>query len=181
MKLNNKGYMLVEIIVSFGLAFVIIISLTNLVLKFKDTSQDLFYETKYLKDKTLITRSIMEDLDRGIIAGITKTNNIVDIDFKINNGTNYVSEPRRLEVLKTDGTTKIRYGKIIQHDTNVYEFDTSDISYYEKYLEPTLNSKDIEITTTTDMVIIKIPVTSLYNDKNYNINIFSMIHNDFED
>ena len=61
-KMNRNGYMLVEIIVSFSIAFVIFISLTNLVLKFKDVNEETYYETKYLKDKTLITRNIMNDL-----------------------------------------------------------------------------------------------------------------------
>ena len=83
MKLNKKGYMLIEIIVSFALAFVIFIFLANLLIKFKNTNEDLSYETKYLRDKNLITRNIMDDLERGAVTEVIAEDYKVDFNLLI--------------------------------------------------------------------------------------------------
>ena len=63
MKINKKGYMLVEIIVSFVLAFSIAMYLLNLTIKFKDTNEEIYYSAQYFKDRNLVVRNIMDDLD----------------------------------------------------------------------------------------------------------------------
>ena len=90
MKLNKKGYMLVEIIVSFVLAFSIAMYLLNLTIKFKDTNDEIYYSAKYFKDRNLITRNIMNDIERGKVSNVTLSSNV--LSFK-------------LTILKDDGTT----------------------------------------------------------------------------
>ena len=106
MKLNKKGYMLVEIIVAFTLTFSIAMYLLNLTLKFKDTNEDIYYSAKYLKDKNLITRNIMNDLEKNIInvSGMNKTNK--ELTF---------------EVKEDDGNTKTRK-LIINNNTITYHY-----------------------------------------------------------
>ena len=41
MKLNKKGYMLVEIVIAFGIAMAIAYYLMNLTYKFKNTNEDI--------------------------------------------------------------------------------------------------------------------------------------------
>ena len=59
MKLNRKGYMLVEIIIASVLAFGIAYYLLNLTYKFKNTNADVYESYYYMKDKILITKNIM--------------------------------------------------------------------------------------------------------------------------
>ena len=167
MKLNNKGYMLVEIIVSFSLAFAIVISLTNLVLKFKDLSEDLYYETKYLKDKNLITRNIMNELDKGTISNI----NLIDsktLTFTyeyLDDENKSVEEIRKLEIYDNN----ITYGK---YENN--SFITNDLSYYTKTMESSLEIKELEnCSNFPNYFCIKIKVDSIYSDLNYDLTFFS--------
>lgn len=167
MKLNKKGYMLVEIIVSFALAFSIAIYLFNLTIKFKDTNEDIYYSTKYLKDKNLITRNIMEDLERGTISNVSQSTNTLSFKLIIpkDDGTT-VEETRNLKL--DDGT--IYYGK---YDTN--NFVKTDVSYYQKILESSLIIGNIDNCSnlTNGYFCIRIPITSMYNDNNYDIKLFS--------
>ncbi len=59
-KLNNKGYMLVEIIlasvIAFGVAYVVI----NLTMKLKNKNDDLLVETQVKTDQAIITNKLME-------------------------------------------------------------------------------------------------------------------------
>ena len=61
MKLNRKGYMLVEIIIASVLAMTVAYYLLNLTYRFKDTNEDLYHSTVFLNDKILITKNIMQD------------------------------------------------------------------------------------------------------------------------
>ena len=63
-RLNNKGYMLVEIIVASVIAFSVAYYLLNLTYKFKDKSEDIYYSTTMLSDKINITKNIMNDLEK---------------------------------------------------------------------------------------------------------------------
>ena len=67
MRLNNKGYMLVEIIISFTIAMGIAFYLMNLTFKFKNVNEDIYQSILYLKEKELITKNIMYDLEKGNI------------------------------------------------------------------------------------------------------------------
>ena len=57
MKLNQKGYMLVEIIVASVIAFSVAYYLLNLTYKFKDKNEDVYYSTTMLADKINITKN----------------------------------------------------------------------------------------------------------------------------
>ena len=70
MKINKKGYMLVEIIISFTLAMSIAYYLLNLTYKFKNMDEDIYMSTIFIKDKILVTKNIMNDIDRGTVSDI---------------------------------------------------------------------------------------------------------------
>ena len=59
MKLNKKGYMLVEIILASALAFGLAFFIIDLVIKLKNKNDDLFVETLITTDKTIITNKLM--------------------------------------------------------------------------------------------------------------------------
>ena len=60
MGMNNKGYMLVEIILASVLAFGVAYFITTLTIKVKNKNDDMFVETKVTTDKAIITNKLME-------------------------------------------------------------------------------------------------------------------------
>lgn len=74
-KLNNKGYMLVEIILASVIAFSVAYYLINLTFKFKDQNLDLYNLTLIENAKINITKNIMEDINQ---TGATA--NIITLD-----------------------------------------------------------------------------------------------------
>ena len=163
MKLNKKGYMLVEIVIAFGIAMAIAYYLMNLTYKFKNTNEDIYQSTIYLKDKISITKNIMNDLEKGkIIAYNIPKNNTLDLTIELNNET--PPQQRRLEI---DSNNKIIYGKWDGED-----YIKNDVSYYEKSLDESLIVGTPEITTEGDYFSISIPVESIYGENNYDIKLF---------
>ncbi len=60
MKLNNKGYMLVEIILASVIAFGIAYFILDLTIKLKNKNDDLLVETQVVTDRTIITNKLMK-------------------------------------------------------------------------------------------------------------------------
>ena len=58
-KINNKGYMLVEIILAFSITFILIYFIMDLVIKSKNKNDDLMVETLVKTDQTIITNKLM--------------------------------------------------------------------------------------------------------------------------
>lgn len=166
MKLNKKGYMLVEIVIAFGIAMAIAYYLMNLTYKFKNTNEDIYQSTIYLKDKISITKNIMNDLEKGRIIDY----NIPEDNPKALNLTIVIDnekEPqqRRLEII--DNSNKIIYGKY--DGTN---YNKTDESYYEKKLEKSLIISPPKITTEGNYFTILIEIESIYDENNYDIKLF---------
>lgn len=65
MKLNKKGYMLVEIILASALAFGLAYFILELTLKVKEKDDDLFVETLVATDKTIISNKLMTYIENG--------------------------------------------------------------------------------------------------------------------
>ena len=59
MKLNKKGYMLVEIILASALAFGLAFFIIDLVIRLKNKNDDLLVENLITTDKTIITNKLM--------------------------------------------------------------------------------------------------------------------------
>ena len=60
MKLNNKGYMLVEIILASTIAFALAYFIMDLTIKMKNKNDDLLVETFVETDRAIIANEIME-------------------------------------------------------------------------------------------------------------------------
>ena len=164
MKLNRKGYMLVEIIISFSIAMAIAMFLLNLTIKFKNTSEDLYHSTLYLSDKIAITKNIMNDLDNTMVENYESCpGNCILLKS--------AEETKKIEVIQeASGATTIKYGKV--DNTNKYQVD--DVSYYEKQINNALMVGNISLQIENgNYFIIKIPVNSLYDKNDYDILIMS--------
>lgn len=167
MKLNKKGYMLVEIIVAFTLAMTISYYLLNLAYKFKNKDEDLYMQTIYEKDKINITKNIMNDLERGTI--VDEVNIIGNaISFNIKLDENGSIESRKISIEKEEGKTILKYGK-----TSGTSFVTNDKSYYKKELEKSLQIGEISCNKDGSMLKITIGLKSIYDDNDYSIKLIA--------
>ena len=59
MRQNNKGYMLVELVLASVLAITIALYLLNLTYQFKNKNDDIYQSLTYSSDKIAITKNIM--------------------------------------------------------------------------------------------------------------------------
>ena len=95
MKLNNKGYMLVEIIVASVIALVMAYFLIDITIRLVNKNNDYYVESVLLTDKNLVTKEIMEDINDNsnndiLLTSINVTNsgdNIVTAELSFNNET----------------------------------------------------------------------------------------------
>ena len=62
-KLNNKGYMLIEIILASVLAFGVAYFIIDLTIKLKNKNDDLVVETQTVTDQTIIYNGIMKHIN----------------------------------------------------------------------------------------------------------------------
>lgn len=173
MKLNKKGYMLVEIVISSVLAMSIALYLLNLTYQFKNKNEDIYQSISYSSDKIAITKNIMNDLDNQIITGI-ENNGTSEVILTSNSGTS--KETRKIKItspstnISQNQQITITYGKI----DNNNNFDTADVSYYQKKLQKSLLFKGIEIDklSNPNIATIKIKLESMYTNDDYSINLF---------
>lgn len=172
MRLNKKGYMLVEIIVAAVIAFSIAYYLLNLTFKFKDKNE-LVHDSRDLNSiKINVTKNIMNDLDGkniefklegGKVKGISENND--SIEFYAN------GSPRKLIIVNDNNNNKkeIKYG----YHTNgtIKMTKLSNDPYYVKNLSSYnyLNIDNItieeEVKNDEIVVSIDIPISSIYTDE----------------
>ena len=76
-RLNNKGVTLVELLVSFSIAAVIIISMFNVVLNYQKEANSAMVKNDVTTFKNTITKMLQNDLIKGRLRGVflTTSNN----------------------------------------------------------------------------------------------------------
>ena len=142
MKLNNKGYLIVEVILAGVLTFTMAYFLINLTLKIRNRYDDANVETVMLNDKTVITNEIMGDVVNNKITNVENITNGIKINFE-------------------DGSSK---ELTIVNNTITYG------TYTKKFSENAIVG-NVSIRRNGNYFLIEIPVTTKYSDKDYGINI----------
>lgn len=187
-KLNNKGYMLIEIIIASVITFTIAFSLINLIIKFKDRNEDVYSETALLNDKINITKNIMNDLKSYTIVAINKIDNESDksekiVELKVTQEDQNEAIIKRLKINKN----VIEYGDFVNDNFS------KNKSYYKKTIQsfvevgdPKINISSEENTNNEEVndstleninneekiLTLSIPINSIYSDKQYDIALF---------
>lgn len=168
-KLNNKGYMLIEIILASVITFAIAFSLINLIIKLKNTNEDLYNETNILNDKISITKNIMDDI---------KDYDLITINNDVIDGVRTIS----LELEDENGN---QIKKKILISNNVIEYGTDengsikkkDKSYYKKEIKNSTEIGNITAEESTGTLSLKIPISSIYSKKKYDVMILFKVKN----
>ncbi|MBR3161849.1 MAG: InlB B-repeat-containing protein [Bacilli bacterium] len=161
-RLNNKGYMLVEIIVASVIAFSIAYYLLNLTYKFKNKNMDVYESTALLNAKINITKNIMNDLLNDNYEIINADNNSVTLKTTKNDQEII----KKIIITKDSNDTTIEYGTYKDNS-----FLTNDNSYYKKVF-PTKYLEVGNIIRENNSVII--PINNIYSKKTYNIKIVTI-------
>lgn len=170
MKLNRKGYMLVEMILASVIAMSIAYYLLNLTYKFKDKNEDIYNSTVLIADKILITKNIMNDFDGKIVKIINQndkeiTLSVGGITKKITvdkNSIKYINEDGEVIYKKTlDNSTEI--GKI-SADNNIISIPiksiySKNISYIKIFVKSNLTTT---FNYTGSVQTYTVPITGYY-------------------
>ena len=151
MKLNNKGYLIIEVILAGALTFAMAYFLINLTLKVRAGFDDVNVETVLLNDKTVVTNEIMDDVVGNKVKNIVKIDNGIKINFE-------------------DGTSK---DLTIVNNTITY-------GTYTKELDKNAIVGDVNIKRSDSYFLIEIPVSTKYSDKDYGINIVAFTEEKYE-
>ena len=105
-RLNNKGYMLVEIILASAIAIGVAAFITNLTIKLKNKNDDLLVKTLVYTDQAIIYNEIAKDLystNTGIYCNDVRNKlSISGNKFTYNGFTNIVSEYAQLGSFKCE-------------------------------------------------------------------------------
>lgn len=142
MKLNNKGYLIVEVILASVLTFTMAYFLINLTLKIRNRYDDVNVETVMLNDKTIITNEIMDD-----VIG----NNVNNVEY-ITNG---------IKINFNDGSSK---------DLTIVDNTITYGTYTKKFSENAIVG-EASIRRNGNYFLVEIPIATKYSNKDYGINI----------
>ena len=143
-KINNKGYLLVEIIVAFTLAMAVAYFLAEITISLKNKEEDLNKKVAYNTDRALITKEIMDDSNKYRISNV----NIVD-----NHTVKLTFDGLGDKVLSYNSSSKtITYGDlVVKLDDTLTEIGNFEV-------------KKVDNDT---FLTIKLSAKSLYSDVDY--------------
>ena len=131
--LNNKGYMLIEIILASAIAMGVAYFITDLTIKLKNKNDDLLVKTLVSNDQSIIYNTIMKDLYSSTdTINCDYVKNKINIDgnvFKYGDFTNIVSEYAELGDLTCTDTDGIN----IQIPITVKQLQDEDFNINIKY------------------------------------------------
>lgn len=105
-KLNNKGYMLVELILASTIAMAVAYFMIDVTIKLKNRNDDLLVRTLVATDQAIIYNTIMKDLTTNMLE---KTCDNVNIEVEGTQGSYYI----KYENKKTETTKNIPLNKYI--------------------------------------------------------------------
>lgn len=186
MKINNKGYLMVEIIVASVIAMGLAYFILELVIDLKNRNEDYYVNTLLETDKALMTREVMNDISNYKIKSITSNNtDYVEFVFYINGEEKH----KRITIAEEEGIYIFKYG--------IFELGTYviDEQYYQKEFSNKLKLGEVKITNncyskdtgsyieckdSTDesmknvengLVTISIVAKTLYSDYNYGLEL----------
>ena len=166
MKLNNKGYMLVEVIIASAIALIMAYFLIDITITLTNKNNDYYVESTLITDKNLITKEIMDDVNNPEYSLIEIS---IDIEGDVTTATlNYKSindnSTLERELIINKNTNEIKYGE------------------YTKKLDDILTIRDFKIEKDENQkqLYISIPAYTNYSDVDYGINLVIPYTNDIE-
>lgn len=180
-KLNNKGYMLIEVILASVIAFVMAYFLIDITIKLINKNNDYYVEGTLLADRNIITKEIMDDVNSRNLVMITQNSsknytftfddgeNVVkkDLIFSDDNVITYGDYSKKLNDLLTFGDVEITYderNKILTFSVPAYT-NYSTFNYGFNFVIPYKENFDIELPGNCSAIkVIYDGVTKIYEN-----------------
>ena len=163
-RLNNKGYMIVEIIVSATIAMTIAYFMMDLIVKLKEKYDYVQNDTILMTDKTVITNEILGDLYKREICLAEKDGNSIKYKLKDNS----------FMILSYETVKEPETNRVIEHWVRYYENEINPNNiFYQKKLNEDLQVKstDISVDSSNNIASFIINAETLTSKKNYGVNI----------
>lgn len=170
-KMNNKGYMLVEVVVASCIAFVMVYFLMDITINMVNKNNDYYEESVLVSDKNIITKTIMDDLrdnaKKLTSVNVDPTGSSVTFTFKDD-------KSKKLSYIKRE-----KDGKTIKE----IAYGNDDDGYYKKELADELNVGEfcVKANTSPDcvtsvdanvkLIYISLPAYTNYSDVNYGLDL----------
>lgn len=148
-KLNNKGYLLVEIIVAIVIAMGIAYYLMNLTIRFSEKDEDIYKSITWTNDKNILTNLIMEDVELYKLNVAKKGKDDYSISFEFDD-------------------------EDIENKELVINRDSRTISYgdYVKKIDSSLQIGEVKLVNGSNYTIVTVPLKSIYSDEDYGLKLF---------
>lgn len=166
-KLNNKGYLIVELILASVLAMTMAYFLLNLVVKLSKKNQDLYVETVLLTDKAIITNTIMDDVNKYTLVSVDEHDNYVDFTYK---DSEEKEIKKRLQIeLDVDGEApkKIIYGDFTKEINENIAYSNIKM----EFLKDRIGDTYVQSKINDSILHLKIEMKTLYSDIDYGVNL----------
>lgn len=173
--LRNKGYLLVEIIVAFTIAMIMVYFLLEIVINLKNLNEDYYVDTKLENDKTLMTKHVMDDVNQYELVEVNKSGNTVLLTFK--------DDDREFTKKLSIDDKMFMYGEF-DTATNRYDNDTLFTKTFDTSLNvenPTIevlcykNNRYVDCDGTGDeehkQLNIEFSAKTIYSDYDYGVNL----------
>ncbi len=177
-RINNKGYMLIEIVLAAVITFTIAFSLLNMIIKFKNKNEDIYNDTKLINDKVNITKNIMNDMEgyKVVETNVTTTGSgskqIQNVDITLTKENGSETTKKRIIIDKKNST--VTYGNVVNEEITV-----GNVSYYKKVLQASTEVGTVSISDEGSTKIITMPISSIYSKKKHYINIILNVYNSY--
>lgn len=155
--MNNKGYMLVEVVVASCIAFVMVYFLMDITINMVNKNNDYYEESVLVSDKNIITKTIMDDLRDNAkkLTSVSSTGS--SVTFTFDDGTKVLSYDESKNQITYDG-----YEKVLAQELNVGEFCVKANTSPD-----CVNSVDANV----KLIYISLPAYTNYSDVNYGLDL----------
>jgi len=150
---DNRGYMLVEIIVASVIAFVMAYFLIDITLKLVNKNNDYYLDSVLSMDKNIVTKEIMDDIN---------SKKLVSVDCSV--GVNTC-----LLTYDDDTSKELK----VENDIIIY-------GNYRKKLNDKLNVSDIVIENNNNILSLSIPAYTNYSKEDYGVRVVVSYSADIE-
>lgn len=176
--MNNKGFSIIELIVSFSLTMVIVIILFEIIVSMKDVYQKSVTQTELINKQNLFTDYIYSDIDSLGLKGVSVCgDNCISFTYRDGQVKNLVwsyyvenSENGAKQALQT-----LEYGGYKINLINNSSFDTNLSLQSDAYNLQGVKicyNIDLDSTHTTNYLSIRLPIyNSLFGENDFGLNI----------
>ena len=151
--MNKRGYLLSELIISFALSFIILITIFNTTITLNQKLSDLYVENKAISQQIIFNRKIGNDF-------ASKT--VTDMDG---------SDPGTCKITYSDGVKTLEFSNKSGSNKAYIEYDDEKINIPDNMK---IGDDKITCEIINGIAKLKVPITYSRKDKDYGIELYNL-------